>query len=161
MYAVGSVSKSLTGTALYALVAAGVIDTGQPVSRYLKSMKLQTYAGEPTVAQLISMRAGVPHGWEYVEAPNLPKDEWKRHAIVAFAPGTSFVYSNIAYGIVGVVVSDTTGKSLDEAAMFAPLGMTHTALYPSKVQGTVPCHWLFSTRPSPSLSHCAGRGRGL
>ena len=137
IYAVGSVSKSLTGTAVYALVAAGLIDIGQPASRYLKSIKLQTYAGEPTVAQLIAMRGGIPHGWEYAEAPNLPRDEWKRHAIVAFTPGTDFLYSNISYGVLGEIVSDTTGKSLDNALtrlVFAPLGMTHTALHPSKVQ---------------------------
>ncbi len=134
VYAVGSVSKAFTGTALSVLVADKVIDGSQPVRRYLKTITLQTHAGEPTVNQLISMRAGVPHGWEYAEELGRLGEAWEKHAFVAFAPGEQFLYSNIAFGIAGVLVSDSTGIPLGDAVtklVFAPLGMTHSALYPS------------------------------
>jgi CubicO group peptidase (beta-lactamase class C family) len=134
MYAIGSVSKSLTGTALYALIVHGLVNANSPATRYLKSMKLQTYAGSPTIAELSSMEGGVPHGWEYIGAPKIPADIWKRHAIVAFAPGSKFDYSNISYGVLGQIVGDVTGKPLGQAVnelVFQKLGMMQTVLYPS------------------------------
>jgi CubicO group peptidase (beta-lactamase class C family) len=67
-------------------------------------------------------------------APRFPSDIWKRHAIVAFAPGSRFEYSNVSYGVLGQVVSDVTRKPLNKAAnelVFQRLSMTRTALYPS------------------------------
>jgi CubicO group peptidase (beta-lactamase class C family) len=58
-----------------------------------------------TIRQLLSMTAGIQHGWFYNYGSDVDRKELlNRYPIGAFPPGQHFIYSNFSYGILGEVV---------------------------------------------------------
>jgi D-alanyl-D-alanine carboxypeptidase len=128
--ALASVSKQFAATAIFVLQQRGELSVDAPLSAYLPDYK---YAGEMTLRQVLTMRAGIPANDEFGEAPidGVIDDSTlianlNRHPL-DFPPGRYYAYSNCAYDIVGAVIARVTGKSCSEfirETIFAPLGMT-------------------------------------
>jgi CubicO group peptidase (beta-lactamase class C family) len=68
------------------------------------------------------------------EPPAMDADDWLRHLTelpLAFQPGEGWRYHH-SFGVLGILISRATGRPLGEhlaADVFAPLGMTDTALW--------------------------------
>jgi CubicO group peptidase (beta-lactamase class C family) len=109
VYAAGSVAKALTGTAIFMLAENGKIRLDDAPAQY--GVHVRTYAGDDiTIRQLLSMTAGIQHGWFYdYGLDQYGKELLKHYAISAFRPGQRFIYSNFSYGILGEVV-ERAGK---------------------------------------------------
>jgi len=109
VYAAGSVAKALTGTAIFMLADNGKIRLDDAPAQY--GVHVRTYAGDGiTIRQLLSMTAGIQHGWFYdYGLDQHGKGLLKHYAISAFPPGQHFIYSNFSYGILGEVV-ERAGK---------------------------------------------------
>ncbi len=109
VYAAGSVAKALTGTAIFMLAENGKIRLDDAPAQY--GVHVRTYAGDGiTIRQLLSMTAGIQHGWFYdYGLDQHGKELLKHYAISAFPPGQRFIYSNFSYGILGEVV-ERAGK---------------------------------------------------
>jgi CubicO group peptidase (beta-lactamase class C family) len=109
VYAAGSVAKALTGTAIFMLAENGKIRLDDAPAQY--GVHVRTYAGDDiTIRQLLSMTAGIQHGWFYdYGLDQHGKELLKHYAISAFPPGQRFIYSNFSYGILGEVV-ERAGK---------------------------------------------------
>jgi len=136
-FALASVTKALTGTALEMLVARGQVDLDRPVNAYLGRAKVHSTFWNPdeaTVRRIASHTAGLT---TYARdcGPNdhgCSMDETIRHyAVLVRPPGRDFDYSNLDYGILGAVIARASGRSYatflrDE--VFGPLGMTSCAL---------------------------------
>jgi CubicO group peptidase (beta-lactamase class C family) len=140
MYAMASITKSLTATGLMVLVERGLVDLDRPVNDYLPGAKLVSFVGSPdeaTVRRVLEHSAGLPmHANVFAIAPGspLPPDEdesIRRYGIIVNDPGKEYEYSNFGYGIIDRVISAVSGKSYGEftqSEVFAPLGMTHTSV---------------------------------
>jgi len=131
-YAIGSVSKQFTATAVLLLAEDGKLSLDDKVSKFLPDL---TRSSEVTIRQLLSMTAGYQDYWpqDYVFpkmlAPVQPSqilDEWAKKPL-DFEPGTRWQYSNTNYVAAGQIVEKASGTQLVaflQKRIFQPLHMT-------------------------------------
>jgi CubicO group peptidase (beta-lactamase class C family) len=138
VYAVASVSKSLTGTGALVLVAQGKLRTDQPVAPFLSAplASLGGSAQEVRVEHLLAHTSGIPHHWHSAYADRkesiVGREELIRHhAFVASPPGERYLYTNLGYGVLAQVIEQAGGAPFQEVMareVFRPLGMNRTTL---------------------------------
>jgi CubicO group peptidase (beta-lactamase class C family) len=127
VYAAGSVAKALTGAATFMLAGRGKIRLDDAPERY--GIRVRAHAGTGiTIRQLLSMTAGIEHGWFYNYGSDLDRKELlHRYAISAFPPGQHFIYSNFSFGVLGEVVERAGKRPFSELVrdeLLNPLHMT-------------------------------------
>ncbi len=110
-FRIQSNSKQITAVLIMKQVEQGKIDLQKAIKSYLPEMQ-QTWADSVTVHQLLNMSSGVIR----LDRPLL------------FTPGSSYQYSNAAYGLLGKILEKVTGKPYVDLAntLFAELSMTKT-----------------------------------
>ena len=142
VYRIGSITKMFTAVMVHQLVAAGTIRLTDPVERYYPEIRevrgYQALTAPITIAQLATMTAGLAREPEQ-EGPfwTGPVSSWDStlhlalsHTRMDHAPGTSFLYSNVGYAILGATLGRAAGvpyMQWETAHVFGPLGMRHTA----------------------------------
>lgn len=163
-YSLASISKPVTATALMALAEQGRIDLDAPLDRYLGGPTLTGHAGpsdQATVRRVLAHTAGLPLHYQFFyadgseRAPSMA-DTIARYGIVVTPPGGHYEYSNVGFGILGHAVEVTAGQPLAEALralVFAPLGMTQSALNPrSDFAPAAALRYGSNQRPIPSYT---------
>jgi CubicO group peptidase (beta-lactamase class C family) len=140
LFSLASISKPLTATGLMILVERGQIKLDQPANDYLGISKLTGLAGDAsgaTVRRVLGHMAGLPLHYQFFYAdeatrrPPTMDETIARYGILVTAPGETFQYSNLGYGIIDYIISRTSGQSYADfmrTRVFLPLGMTHTAV---------------------------------
>ncbi|OJJ20227.1 hypothetical protein BKI52_17305 [marine bacterium AO1-C] len=113
-FRIQSNSKQITGVLILKEVEKGNIDLHSPIKQYLPDLQI-SWAETVTVHQLLNMSAGIVA----LDKPLL------------FKPGTNFHYSNPAYGLLGRIIEQVTGKEYTQVAnsLFQELGMKNTYCY--------------------------------
>ena len=131
-YAVGSVSKQFTATAVLLLAEEGKLSLDDKVAKWFPNL---TRANDVMLRQLLSMTSGYqdywPHDYVFTDmlkptSPSVILDRWARKPL-DFAPGTKWQYSNTNYVIAGQIVERITGMPIVDflrRRIFTPLGMT-------------------------------------
>ncbi|NYZ77070.1 serine hydrolase [Candidatus Micrarchaeota archaeon] len=134
----GSVSKTVTWTALMQLIEEGKVDPDADVNRYLKDIKIpDTYPGQPvTVRNLFTHTAGFeeihPDKMEELNeaGAGFSADSLKKLMPArVFPPGQYPAYSNFGAALAGLIVQDVSGMEFEDYArekIFAPLNMTRS-----------------------------------
>ncbi len=134
-YAIGSVSKQFTATAILLLAEEGKLSLDDKVARWFPNL---TRAKEVTIRQLLSMTSGYQDFWpqDYVftamQGPTTADaimQRWARQAL-DFEPGTTWQYSNTNYTIAGAIVERVAGMSFMDflkQRIFNRLGMKSVA----------------------------------
>ncbi|MCP5397284.1 MAG: beta-lactamase family protein [Sphingomonadaceae bacterium] len=141
-----SVAKSLTSTMVGAAVKDGAIKSlDDKVTDYIKGLEGSAY-DEVTVRQLLTMTSGVKWNEDYAD-PNSDVAKFNNHkaedgldATVSYmrtlpreAPaGEKWVYKTGETNLIGVLVSEATGKPLAEylsEKVWAPFGMEQDATW--------------------------------
>ena len=134
-YAIGSVSKQFTATAILLLAEEGKLSLDDKVSRWFPRL---TRANEVTLRQLLSMTSGYQDYWpqDYVftamQSPSTADailDRWAKQEL-DFDPGSSWQYSNTNYIIAAAVVDRVAGMpfmDFHRQRIFVPLKMTTVA----------------------------------
>jgi D-alanyl-D-alanine carboxypeptidase len=131
-YAIGSVSKQFTATAILLLAEEGKLSLDDKVAKWFPRL---TRANQVNLRQLLSMTAGYQDYWpqDYVfpdmQRPVTSDGIMQRWAgkPLDFDPGTRWQYSNTNYVIAGAIVERVSGMPLMEfmrRRIFTPLGMT-------------------------------------
>lgn len=115
------------------LAERGRIDLDAPAQRYLGRFRLHAAAGgpRPRVYQLLGHSAGLGtyaqiHYDEMAAAPPFARSV-ARFGVLVQPPGRVAEYSNLGYGLLGVMVERRSGLPFGdylERELFAPLGMT-------------------------------------
>lgn len=141
-----SVAKSFTSTLVGAAVKDGLIESlDDPVSKYIKGLEGSAY-DDVTITQLLTMTSGVKWNESYTDPKsdvalfNNHKPEDGEDATVSYmkmlpreAPaGEKWVYKTGETNLIGVLVSEVTGKSLAEylsEKVWAPYGMEQDATW--------------------------------
>lgn len=141
-----SVAKSLTSTLVGAAILDGYIESlDDPVARYIPDLAGSPY-DDVTLAQLLTMTSGVAWNEDY-EDPDSDVARFDRHVpapgmngIVSYMrtlsrahpPGEVWNYSTGETNLIGVLVSEATGKSLSDYLsenIWAPYGMEEDATW--------------------------------
>jgi CubicO group peptidase (beta-lactamase class C family) len=156
---IGSVSKTITATAVMQLWETGALRLDDDVNDYLPfAVRNPRYPDVPiTARQLLAHRSSIRDGPAYDESyacgdPTLPLDEWLRCCLVPggvyYAAQDNFhrwrpgepgplpaeprAYSNVGFGLLGYLVEVISGVPFAQycrEALFRPLAMDETAWY--------------------------------
>ena len=113
-FRIQSNTKQITAVLVLREVERGSIDLRAPISTYLPDLR-QQWADQVTTHHLLNMTSGITS----LDEP------------LAFPPGSSFHYSNPAYGLLGQILEKVTGAPYPEIAgqLFAEMGMNDTAVF--------------------------------
>ncbi|AVV46621.1 serine hydrolase [Streptomyces sp. P3] len=141
LFSLGSVSKTLTATALMRLVAEGKVDLDAPVRRYVPELELadEQTAAQITVLNLLNHTAGLD--WNLIDdgegdrslaglvakLPQLP--------LIA-PPGARASYSQAGYNLAGRIIEKVTGLPFEQAMarlVLEPVGLADTVYGLSEV----------------------------
>ncbi|HVS03108.1 MAG TPA: serine hydrolase domain-containing protein [Thermoanaerobaculia bacterium] len=126
---VGSITKQFTAAAILLLAEEGLLATADPLSRHLP--------GVPADKQGITLHHLLTHTAGFGELgigdfEELGRDEMVRRALAAelpTAPGETYEYSNVGYGLLGAVIERLTGEEYERflrRRLFLPAGMYET-----------------------------------
>ena len=134
-FRIGSVSKTLTATALADYAERGRVDLDVPVDRYVD---FPSHGGAITLRRLAGHLAGLRHYESQPEAVNRRHFASVTTALALFAgdplvaePGTRFSYSSYGYDVIGAALERASGRdfvSLMREAVLAPAHMRETTL---------------------------------
>lgn len=132
-----SISKAVTAWGVMRLVEQQRLDPGEPVETYLDEWELPESSyreADVTVAHLLSHLSGFPLGTigpptEYAPGgPTPPFQEFVlSEASLVQEPGTGFIYSDVGFNLLQLVVEEVTGEAFDSymrREVLVPLGMT-------------------------------------
>lgn len=170
---IGSVSKTFTNAAVLQLWEQGRIDLDTDVSEYLPfQVSHPRFPERPiTLRQLLTHTAGLNDGPSYaatyacgdptvsladwIEGYVAPDGAyWSEGNFLEPGPGDVRSYSNVGFGILGLVVENVSGRPFADFTrdeIFLPLGMDRTAWALSRLdvsEHAVPYLWL---RPDEEL----------
>ena len=160
--AIGSLTKSITALAVMQLVDQGLLRLDTPVVHYLPWFRTanKDMSDKVTVRMLLNNTAGLR------AEPDLSYDlsdralEHLAKSVQSFfitrEPGTSYEYSNVGFGIAGLLVHKVSGLSyLDyiETHIFGPLQMRSTTSDPSRFSeiGAIEGHYPGKEKAIPAL----------
>ncbi|PYM23117.1 MAG: serine hydrolase [Candidatus Rokuibacteriota bacterium] len=162
---VGSVSKTVTATAIMQLWEAGRLDLDTDVNEYLPFVLANPrFPDSPiSIRQLLTHRSSIKDGPAYGASyfcgdPTISLSEWIEGYLAAgsayydasenfhtWEPGTlnppepPRPYSNVAFGLLGYLVerlADTPFQDYWRHRIFAPLGMDETGWFLGEVEGS-------------------------
>lgn len=141
IYDLASLTKPLaTAVCIMKLVEMGKINIDAPVARYLSEFADETASEEKksvTVRQLLTHTAG------FIPDNNLADyedgKEMAQKRILALnpikTPGTKFMYSDVSFQILGLLVERVSETPLDQFAhrqLFEPMGLLNTGYLPDR-----------------------------
>ena len=166
-YAIGSISKQFTASALLLLQQQGKLSLDDKVAKYFPRL---TRAREITIRQLLTHTSGYQDYWpqDYTFAqmrqPTQPAailDRWARQPL-DYEPGTRWQYSNTGYVLAGLIVEKVSGEPLYrflERRIFEPLGIESVRNFDDEplAHGTVPGYESYALGP-PRPSGYSGPG---
>ena len=141
IYRVGSISKSITSTALATLLQSGTIDLDDKIGPLLTDYKIAN--GDITLRQLASHSGGIRHYnfcWCIPVHEGFSNESYKtvKDAVAVFGedkplyePGTKFSYSTYGYTLLSAAMEGVSNKSFPDLLqdnVLNPLNMDHTLL---------------------------------
>jgi CubicO group peptidase (beta-lactamase class C family) len=132
IFALASISKTVTTTAMMRLVEQGKVDLEAPVQKYLPDFKVADDAASKSVA-IWHLLTHTP-GWE----GQLSSEDRGTQTLAAFVeslkdipqlarPGEVWSYNNAGFVVAGRVIEVVTGQSIHQAfrsLVFDPIGLT-------------------------------------
>lgn len=143
LFGIGSTSKTITATALMALVEQGFVSLDDLVVDHLPDVPIADPEVKKTVTvgQLVDHTAGwvgdatCQTGWGD-DALERAIEEMLPAAPQFSAPGELMSYNNLSFTLAGHLIATLAGESFEEAArrlVLDPLGMTNTFYFPWEV----------------------------
>lgn len=141
LFVLASSTKTITATMIMQLVQAGRLSLTTPLTRFYPQLP---NAAQITVRNLLNMTSGLP---DYLNSPaindlinNRPRHRWTRSEVIAaigkaqFAPGTRYQYSNSNYVILGGILEQLTGRTIEgnfRTRVGFPAAMTSSTFVPT------------------------------
>jgi CubicO group peptidase (beta-lactamase class C family) len=138
-FAIGSLTKSFTATAVMQLVEDGKVELDAPLQRYLPWFRVADpqASAQITVRHLLNQTSGLPvlSGArplaDFDDSPGASERQARAlSTLVLPRPvGSKFEYSNMNYILLGLIVEVASGESYEAYVrnhIFAPLDMPHS-----------------------------------
>ena len=136
-FALASMGKVFTATAVLQLVDAGKVRLDDTLARVLPGYPNRERAARITIRQLLEHSAGMGDQWSTPKRPipgltgELAPAAAVAYAPLLFEPGTRWSYSNEGYTVLGAVIEQLSGERYHDYLarhVFARAGMTETYL---------------------------------
>ena len=128
LFQIGSITKSFTALGLMNLWDKGVFDPKKPVVDYLPWFSVQSEFEPIAAHHLLSHTAGIPANRDDIFGS--PYQAWAlREQSTAWPPGERFLYSNVGYQTLHVLLEELSGEDYAgyiEDLILEPLDMQHT-----------------------------------
>lgn len=128
LFEIASIGKSFVSFSLLKEFEDGRLDLHKPASEYLPWFEVQSKYEPITVHHLLSATAGITIGVD--TGPHGLHEAWNlRHQVAAWPPGSTFYTSNVGYKVLGFLLENVAGKSLQkiiQSHILDPLGMSST-----------------------------------
>lgn len=135
-FRLGSITKQFTSMAIMQLQERGLINSEDPISKYLPDLP-KDMGDKVTVFHLLTHTSGIP---SFTSTPDYPKIKmskfsgekliaWLQGKSLEFTPGEKFKYNNSGYVLLGYIVEKISGKPYEQFVqenIFTPLGMKNT-----------------------------------
>ncbi len=130
LFPIASATKLATGLALLRLVEQGLVDVDAPLRRYLPRARAADTG--ITLRQMTSHTSGLPLDLDPARTPLTRTLDWRGIAQgcldtpLQYEPATRVQYSNVAYGLLALVMEHVTGedfKAVLERLVIEPLGI--------------------------------------
>lgn len=182
LFHAGSVAKPVAAAATLALVERGLLDLDEGVNDRLSSWRIPeseyTVTEKVTLRRLLSHSAGLTDGWTdsgieccYAGAgarPTVtiqqmldadPPTGLQTPTRVTMVPGSEYRYSNLAYGILELLLVDVTGEpfaAFMQETILDPLGMTSSTFaqpLPEDLRAKATSEHYDSARPFEGKRH--------
>lgn len=144
VFAIGSITKSMTAIAVMKLVEDGRVSLDDPVASYVADLP-EAWAGV-TVRHALSNTSGIPDFIDNPCKPPPPEYPYTDDAIAEaaclpldFPPGERFAYSNTNYLVLSLLIEKVVGYWIEDAfreTIFTPLGMNDTQM--ADYDGVIP-----------------------
>ncbi len=120
LFQIGSITKSLTAMAVFALAGRGRLDLAARVQDLLPDLPLPP---EPiAVGHLLEHSSGLPNSLDATGFLDVPGGRlW-----TGFAPGSHYSYCNLGFALLGAIVERAAGLAFPralEALVLRPIGM--------------------------------------
>jgi len=160
-YRIASLTKLFTATAILQLRDAGQLQLDDPVAKYAPWFQLNdSYGDGPviTIRHLLTHTSGIPRELKglYWDDMKFPDHEafmrLVRESEAILPRETEFKYSNVAYALLGDIVSNVSGETYAEyvaAHILKPLGMMGTEVMPRKDMSTLATGYKFRKPDQP------------
>lgn len=136
LFDLASVSKLFTATAVMMLVERGQIRLDDPISKYLNHPNFTLPdKRDIRIRHLLTHTSGLP-AWLPLYRQGSTRQVYLdaiAKATMQAAPGTTYIYSDLNAILLGFIVENVSGKTLDvflKENLFDPLGMTSTMYNP-------------------------------
>lgn len=144
LFQIGSITKTMTATAIWRLIDEGALDLDAPVRTYITDLALMDsdVAAQVTIGNLLDHTAG----WYGDEGFATGEEEDAIARYVAerlpqlpqvFPLGEYFSYNNAAFTLLGRLIEVATGTDYNSAMgnlLFGPLGLDDSLLDPVEVR---------------------------
>jgi CubicO group peptidase (beta-lactamase class C family) len=137
VFHVASVSKQFTAFAITMLASQGKLSLDDDIRKHLPDVP--DFGKKITIRHLIHHTSGIRDQWELLAMAGWRLDDviTKEHILkmvrhekeLNFDPGQEYLYSNMGYTLLAVIVERVTGQSFRQYTqenIFKPLGMTNT-----------------------------------
>ncbi len=146
-----------TTTCIMRLEQLGQIKLNDPVAKYIPDFG-QSGKENVTIRMLLTHYSGLAADLDLKESWNGTEEGYSRvnAAKLVSAPGSTFIYSDVGFVVLGELVQKVSGMPLEQYAqtyVFAPLGMTSTRFNP-------PAAWQPRIAPSQRDEHTGLTLRG-
>ena len=132
-----SITKMFTAATAVSLAQEGLLDLKRPIASYLPELAGREL-GRATLHQLMTHTAGLvddPHHALCQHGNALSAATTRAH--LGAQPGAVYLYSNIGYALVGLVVERTTSRSFEDvvrARVLSPMEMSTATFEFSKIR---------------------------
>ena len=179
LYAIASITKTFTGTAIMQLRDAGRLDLDDPAVAWLPELRQAASPFGPietvTLRRMLSHESGLPAeppgtDWAIPAYQGDPEQTLSRAGEIAvtLAPNAEHKYSDLAYQLLGAIITRASGIPYPrymQEAILQPLGMAATGFAPLSAGMAARCapgyDWrALSGRAESGAGHAAGLGRG-
>lgn len=148
IFAIQSLSKSITTIAILTAVQDGIQDLDVPISKYLPDFTLDSKFEEHpqdkiTLRHLLCHRAGFAHNLPDVDSMEARENSLEQHAgkialtELIHPVGEQFSYSNIGFDLAGYILQKVSGEPFGQYVkrkVFKPLGMDNGFLVSEKTR---------------------------
>ncbi len=146
-----------TTTCVMRLEQLGQIKLNDPVAKYIPDFA-QNGKEDITIRMLLTHYSGLPADLDLKESWNGTEEGYNRvnAAKLVNAPGSTFMYSDVGFVVLGELVQKVSGMALDQYAqayVFGPLGMSNTRFNP-------PQAWMSRIAPTQRDEHSGITLRG-
>jgi len=136
-YRLASLSKPITATGLMVLHQQGAVNIDASAEQFAKPLRFRSFAGNPsgvTLRHLLSHTSGLSSYFQYAfgdEQATAPDFEaaFSRYGTFFHPAGVLTEYSNLGYGLIGLVIAGRSGKTFSnfmKTEVFDPLEMRNS-----------------------------------